>query len=178
MQSNQSGNKANLILVGFMGTGKTSVGKELATKLRMTFLDMDDIITDRAGKPISRIFAENGEPYFRTIERDLVKELSGKNNLVIATGGGIVLNNDNIKDFNLTGLVICLYATPETILTRVASDTSRPLLAGNDKMGKIMKLLESRRHLYESITHKIDTSDMTINEVVSTALKIYKTISK
>ncbi len=173
MQSNQSAKKPNLILVGFMGTGKTSVGRMLAEKLCMTFVDMDDIIVERAGKPISRIFAEDGETHFRKIERDLARELSGRNNMVIATGGGIVLNGDNIRDFGRTGLVICLCAKPETILERVEGDTSRPLLSGDDKMGRIMKILESRRHLYEAIPNRVDTTALSIGEVVESALKLY-----
>ncbi len=147
----------NIVLVGFMGTGKTTVGRLIAEKTGMPLLDMDSIIVERAGKPITQIFADEGEAYFRKLERELVQELAATEGNIISTGGGIVLNPDNIADFEKTGLVVCLLADAETVLDRVRHDTTRPLLAG-DKEAKIVELLESRKALYESIAHKIDVS--------------------
>jgi shikimate kinase len=157
--------RRNIVLVGFMGTGKTSVGQALAARLGMTFVDMDVVIQQRQGRPISKIFAENGEPFFRGLERELVRELSAKSGLVIATGGGIVLNPDNVRDFSTTGLVVCLWATPEAILKRLEGDTTRPLLQAADKMTKIRGILETRRPLYEAIPFRLDTSSLTVREV-------------
>jgi shikimate kinase len=150
-------NKQNIVLVGFMGTGKTTVGKLLAQHTGMPLIDMDALIEERAGKTINEIFAEDGEPHFRTLERELVKELAAEHNQIISTGGGIVLNPDNIADFEQTGLVVCLLASAETVLDRVRHDTSRPLLAG-DKEAKIIEILKARQPLYEAIEHKIDTN--------------------
>ena len=147
----------NIVLVGFMGSGKTTVGKLLAGKTGMPLLDMDSIIAERAGKSINDIFAQDGEPHFRALERALVRELADTEGHIISTGGGIVLNPANIADFERTGLVVCLLADAPTVLDRVRHDTTRPLLAG-DKETKILQLLESRKPLYESIAHKIDTS--------------------
>jgi shikimate kinase len=140
-----------------MGSGKTTVGELLSEKTGMPLLDMDTLIEERAGKTINDIFAKEGEAHFRSLERELVKELAAREGQIISTGGGIVLNPDNITDFEKTGLVVCLLADAETVLDRVRHDTSRPLLAG-DKAARIVELLESRRALYESITHRIDTS--------------------
>ena len=147
----------NIVLVGFMGSGKTTVGKLIAEATGMTLLDMDSIIEDRAGKSINEIFADEGEAHFRSLERSLAQELAATEGNIISTGGGIVLNAQNIADFEKTGLVVCLLADSETVLDRVKHDSSRPLLAG-DKESKIIQLLESRKTLYESIHHKIDTS--------------------
>lgn len=156
----------NIVLIGFMGTGKTTVGRLLAERGSMKFVDMDHIIEERAGKAISRIFAEDGEPHFRALERNLVRELSASRGLVIGTGGGVVLNADNVRDLGRSGKVVCLVAGPDVILRRLAGDTSRPLLAGDDKTEKILKLLESRRLLYDAIPLKVDTSSLTPMEVV------------
>lgn len=164
---------SNIVLVGFMGTGKTAVGKRLAERLNMTFLDMDDIIEERAGKSIPRIFAEDGEPHFRALERALVRELSEKTGLVIGAGGGVVLNPDNISDYSRTGLVVCLSATPEVILDRVAGDTARPLLAGDDKIKKIRNLLEFRRKFYDAIPCQIDTAELSIEQVADKVIAHY-----
>ncbi|MDH3981562.1 MAG: shikimate kinase [Kiritimatiellaceae bacterium] len=147
----------NIVLVGFMGSGKTTVGKLIAEKTGMPLLDMDALIEDRAGKSINEIFADDGEARFREYEREMAQELSAKEGQIMSTGGGIVLNPDNIADFEKTGLVVCLLADAETVLDRVKHDSSRPLLAG-DKETKILEILESRKHLYESISHSIDTS--------------------
>lgn len=149
--------KRNIVLVGFMGSGKTTVGRLIAEKTGMPLLDMDALIVERAGKSINDIFAEDGEPHFRALEREIAIELANGECQIVSTGGGIVLNPDNITDFEKTGLVVCLLADSETVLERVRHDSSRPLLAG-DKETKILELLESRKSLYASITHKIDTS--------------------
>lgn len=147
----------NIVLVGFMGTGKSSAGKNLAQKLGMEFLDMDDEIVRREGCSIPEIFRDRGEPAFRQLERALVVELAARRNLVISTGGGIVLNPDNIRDFSATGYVICLQAKPTSILARVGHDTNRPLLQGGDKLAKISELLAKRQPLYDAIPFQIDT---------------------
>jgi shikimate kinase len=166
--------KRNIVLVGFMGTGKSCVGKMLAQRLSMTFFDMDEVIVQREGKPIPRIFAEDGEPYFRSLERRLAKEFSSTQGLVIATGGGIVLNPDNIKDFSHTGLVVCLSASPKAILDRVGADTNRPLLAGGDKMKKIKDLLEKRQPRYAAIPTQVDTTGRSLEQVVDAILSLYR----
>lgn len=163
----------NIVLIGFMGTGKTSVGHALAERLGLTFVDMDAIIEEREARPITEIFATDGEPYFRTVERALVQELADQEGLVIGTGGGVVLNPDNINDFSATGLVVCLQAAPETILDRVAHDTTRPLLAGDDKMQKILGILEARKHLYDALPHQVDTDGLTVDEVAEKICDLY-----
>ena len=157
----------NITLIGFMGTGKTTVGKGVAEQLGMTFVDMDDVIEAREGRKISDIFETDGEPYFRQLERHLVLELSGKNNQVIATGGGVVLNPDNIRDYTMSGIVVCLTATPEVILERVAKESHRPLLEGDEKMNKILGILESRKDLYAAIPHQVDTTALSPDEVMA-----------
>jgi len=159
------GRRRNIALLGFMGTGKTTVGQLLATQFSMTFVDMDRIIEEKAGKPVSRIFEEDGEPHFRALERALVMELSAKQDLVIGAGGGVVLNPANVSDLSRSGLVICLTAAPEEILKRLSGDNKRPLLEGGEKAAKILKLLESRRALYESIPRRVDTTHLTPVEV-------------
>jgi shikimate kinase len=160
----------NIVLIGFMGTGKSRVGRLLAERLGYAFVDMDAMIEEREGRAISLIFAESGEPFFRALERALVQELAGKGNQVIATGGGIVLNADNIRDFSRTGLVVCLTAAPEVILSRVQHETHRPLLATGDKLSKIKELLVRRQPLYEAIPNRIETGDLTPEAVAARIL--------
>lgn len=164
----------NIVLMGFMGTGKTSVGKKLAATLNLRFVDMDQIIEERAGKPITRIFAEEGEPHFRSLERALVVELAAQGGQVIACGGGVVLNPDNIRDYSHTGLVVCLTATPELIFQRTARATHRPLLEQQDRFQRIVDLLEKRRVLYASIPHQVDTAARTADQVAEAILNLYR----
>ena len=165
-------NKRNIILVGFMGTGKTVTGRVLAERTGMTLVDMDSLIEERQKKTIPEIFTTAGEAAFRVMERELVKELSKKSGLIISTGGGIVLNPDNIADFEKTGLVVCLTASLETIFQRVANDTNRPLLAG-DKKTQIQALLAKRQPLYGAIAHRIDTDGLTAEETAQPILELY-----
>jgi len=165
---------SNIVLVGFMGTGKSSVGRRLAAMLGMRFVDMDDAIEQRAGKPIPRIFAEDGEPHFRALERALVADLSRQSGLIIATGGGVVLNPDNIRDFSAGGLVVCLWANAGTILARVGHETHRPLLAGDDKMANVRGLMDARRKLYEAIPLRVDTDTLSVDQAAERVLRLYR----
>lgn len=163
----------NIALVGFMGTGKSAVGRILARKLDREFIDMDTLIETRAGKAISAIFADEGEPAFRALERALVQELSAAGDRVIATGGGVVLNPDNLADFDRNSVVVCLLAQPETILERVARDTHRPLLEGDaDKAAAIRELLAKRQSLYEAIPLQVVTDHQTAQEVAQKVLAL------
>lgn len=157
----------NIVLVGFMGTGKTTIGRALADQLKRDFVDMDVELEARAGKPIPRIFAEDGEPVFRRMERDLVVELSRRSNLVIAAGGGIVLNPDNIHDFGATGHVVCLMAAPDEILRRVSDSNQRPLLEQGNKAERIRNLLQRRQPLYDLIPCQVDTTGKTVAEIIA-----------
>lgn len=162
--------KRNIILVGFMGTGKSVTGQLVAKQLKRTFVDMDAVIEERAGRKISEIFATDGEPHFRAMERELVRELSARENLVVATGGGVVLNPDNIADFSRTGLVICLTAKPDVILKRVSGESHRPLLENEDKSKAIRELLARREALYRAIPECIDTSLHTAEDTAAEVL--------
>jgi shikimate kinase len=118
----------NVILTGFMGTGKTTVGKEIARRMDRPFVDMDVEIEARAGKPIVRIFAEDGEATFRRMEAALCEELSGRRELVIATGGGALVDPSNRAFMVQSGTVVCLSCDASEILRRVGGNANRPLL--------------------------------------------------
>ena len=169
--------RSNIILVGFMGTGKSTVGRLVANRLGMEFVDMDPVIEDRTGRSIAAIFAEDGEARFRSLERALVTELAAREGLVIAAGGGIVLNTDNIRDFNHSGVVICLSAKPDILLQRVERETHRPLLEGGDKTKLLRERLEARRPLYNAISHQIDTTRLTPEAVADRVIALYREAS-
>ena len=162
--------KRNIVLVGFMGTGKTTVGRLLAEKTGMPLVDMDASIEERSGKSISDIFAQDGEQHFRALEREVVLELSAREGQIISTGGGIVLNPDNIADFEKTGLVVCLLADAETVLARVRHDSTRPLLAG-DKEAQIVELLQSRKQCQLTLKSQISLAHFGIFPLVGTAVE-------
>ncbi|MFH0953187.1 MAG: shikimate kinase [Verrucomicrobiota bacterium] len=167
-------NKTNIVLVGFMGTGKTATGRLVALRLERSMVDMDTMIEGRAGRKIMEIFARDGETRFRELERQLVVELSARKNLVITAGGGVVLNPDNIRDFGRTGVVICLKASPTAILQRVRSESHRPLLEGGDKARKLLELLEARKPLYEAIPLQIDTTHLSPESAAARVVEIYQ----
>jgi shikimate kinase len=164
----------NIALFGFMGTGKSAVAQMLARRLNIKWVDMDKIIEDRQGASIDKIFEKHGEAYFRTLERDLVKELILEKDIVVSTGGGVVLNHQNIEDFEKWGLCVCLNAAVQTIYDRVRHRHDRPLLKGQDPMKKIQDLLELRRPCYEKITIQVDTSSKSVHDVVETILGLVK----
>jgi len=166
--------RENIIISGFMGTGKSIVAEELARKLKMEFIDMDQIIEECQGMSISDIFARYGENYFREQENKLVKELSRKENIVIATGGGTLLSSDNIRILSQKGKIICLYADSQTIYNRVKRKNNRPLLNGENILGKINHLMKERKKIYDNIKWKIDTTNFTTQEVVDKIINLLK----
>ncbi len=155
----------NIVLVGFMGTGKSSVGKIVAETTGRKLVEMDALIEKQEGMMISAIFAGKGEKYFRDKERKVVQELSAKCGLVISTGGGVVLNAENIADFKKNGIVICLSATPETIFERVKNETHRPLLKTKDPLAKIKELLGVRAPFYARADVTITTDGKKIEQI-------------
>lgn len=164
--------KKNIALIGFMGTGKTVTGKILAEKTGMELMDMDSMIEERQQRSIADIFATDGQDAFRAMERELVQELAQKENLIISTGGGIVLNSDNISDLASSGLVVCLTASPNVIFDRLENDSTRPLLSG-DKKDQIGTILESRKALYNAIEHQINGDVLDPNGAADAILNLY-----
>ena len=146
--------KENIILTGFMGTGKTTVGRLLAGLLNYSFVDTDDLIEARYGRSIAQIFAESGEAAFRQMERDIAQGLAEQEGLVIATGGRLMLDPTNVKALGQNGRVFCLVATPEEIAARLARDNlhERPLLSAPDPGQRILELLQKRNHKYQQFT--------------------------
>ena len=155
----------NVILCGFMATGKSSVGKRLAELLGYRFLDMDAEIEAGAGMPISEIFASRGEAAFRRLESDMVQRLASHSGCVIATGGGTIADPDNLETLRQCGILITLEADPETILERAGSAGDRPMLSGNDRLGRITDLLAKRADAYARADWAIDTSGLSIDQV-------------
>lgn len=141
--------KDNIALIGFMGSGKTTIGKILAKYLDMKFIDTDKMISAQEKKSIPEIFAEKGEQYFRQLEREIVLHESMNNNVVISTGGGVIIDNENIKNLKETSFVVYLDCTIECIYNRVKNSKSRPLLNVDDMFEKIKELHDKRQLLYE-----------------------------
>ena len=156
----------NIILTGFMGTGKSAVGRRLARRLGMEYLDTDELIEEREGSKIYHIFEKKGEPYFRKVEAAMVREVSHLDNHVISTGGGVVLKDENIKALRRNGFIICLTANPEVILKRTERIQDRPLLNEPDPEKRIKELLRMRRAYYEKADFSIDTSKLPVEEIV------------
>jgi len=161
--------RRNLVLIGFMGTGKTTVGKLCARELDYAFCDSDAEIVQRAGKSIPEIFADEGEEAFRQYERETIADLAAQEGLVIATGGGAVLDSVNAEVLRETGTVVLLTAAPFVVLRRVGDARTRPLLASSDEdpKARIIALLRERRPLYERAAHfRVDTTHFSKNTIV------------
>jgi shikimate kinase len=156
----------NLALIGFMGTGKTSVGRVLAEHLQFEFLDTDELIQARASRTINDIFAQDGEPAFRAMECAVVKELAAREKLVISTGGGLPTNPANLEALKQHALVICLWSSPEKIWERVRHQSHRPLLHDPDPQKKIADLLAIREPFYKQADVLINTGLRSIREIV------------
>jgi len=161
--------KASIALIGFMGTGKTVVGKALAEKLGKEFFELDTLIEKKVGKTIPAIFKEDGEIAFREFEIEVIKEVSKERNAVIACGGGVVLNKINIDRLKKEAVIVYLTASPRVILRRTSRDSEgRPLLAIANPALTIRELLRFRRPFYERAADTtVDTSRLNIDSVVT-----------
>lgn len=161
----------NIVITGFMGTGKTEVGRILARRLGYAFLDADSIIEQEQNMSITEIFQRFGEAHFRDIESDVIRRLSEKDRVIISTGGGAVLREENMENLRKKGVIICLKASPETILKRTSNDSSRPLLQVEDPLKRIRELLEFRMPYYEKADIIVDTEGKNPVEVAEEIMK-------
>ncbi len=150
-----------------MGTGKSVVGRLLAQRLKRPFLDLDRQIEKECGKPIPRIFAEDGEAAFRRMEAEAARKAAALRRHVIATGGGIMTDEENVRALKSAGAVVCLTASPDVILKRTAlTAASRPMLAGGDPRRRIEELLQLRAPFYAKADFTVDTTDRSVEEIV------------
>ena len=163
----------NIYLVGFMGTGKTSVGCLLAKKKKWNFVDLDELIEFKEQRRIVDIFAYDGESYFRRIEKKALKDVAREKKFVVACGGGIVLDQHNIEVMKKSGTLICLTATSAEILKRVSANKDRPLLNVEKPAKRIELLLKMRAPYYLQADKVIETSGLSIKQVVERISKIF-----
>jgi len=163
----------NIVITGFMGTGKSTVGRLVAKITNRTFIDTDEIIVHRVGISIPEIFARDGEQCFRQMERDLCRYLAAQIELVISTGGGTLVDDANRALMVTSAFVFCLNATPQAILKRVGHNQDRPLLKGDWHA-----LMEKRRAAYGQIPYQVDTTDKKPEQVAEEILKLWQNASK
>ncbi|MGB3399843.1 MAG: shikimate kinase [Candidatus Deferrimicrobiaceae bacterium] len=169
------GTPRGAVLVGFMGAGKSSVGKVLARRLGAEFLDVDERIEDDAGKTVEEIFATEGEQAFRGRERMAIRDAVSVPGRVIATGGGSFLDDDNRKRLRAYAPVVLLDISPATALARLAGDTLRPLLSGEDREKAVTELMERRRPAYRKADFRVSTENLTAARV---AEKVFLLLSR
>ncbi len=165
----------NIVLIGFMGTGKSTIGIKLAERLKMQFIDMDREIEKLTGMTIPMLFKKHGEIRFRSEERLMSQKLGERSNLVIATGGGVVLNGENVEALKKSGVLICLDADPGVILDRVnRKKGSRPLLKKNLDIKDIEKMLNDREEYYSLADYRVDTSGKEMDKIVQEIIQLIK----
>ena len=170
----------NIVLIGFMGTGKTSVGHLLAVRLGCAFHDLDKKIEAWCGMTIPAMFEQHGEAYFRAREKEAVRAVSARMNLVIATGGGTVKDAENVALLRQNGILVALTADVDTILQRTAARGTRPVLDGadaGDRRAAVVRLLEERSSLYETADITVDTSGrapLEVAEYIVQATRIWR----
>jgi shikimate kinase / 3-dehydroquinate synthase len=169
--------ESNLVLTGFMGTGKTTVGQLIAQRLGRPFIDTDRWIEERAGKPVAAIFAEDGEDRFRAWEAEACHALSDPQGLIIATGGWTLGPPANRAALQRGGCVICLWAEPQAVLARLSGAADRPLLAGDDRATKVGDLLTQRAEVYRAFPWLIDTTKLDVAEVLLQVMALYGSVS-
>lgn len=165
----------NIALTGFMAVGKSVVGQRLAERLRRRFVDLDKAIEEAEGMRVEEIFGRKGESYFRALEKRKLKEVLGQEGQVIATGGGAVVDEENLRLLKEKSFLICLTAAPAMLLQRSGGAKGRPLLSGEDKERRIAELLRQREKCYAQADAHIDTTRLTVEEVVDKILKAIDT---
>ncbi len=156
----------NIVLTGMMGTGKTVVGRRLAQELNMKYISTDEMIEKDVGMAIPKIFQRRGEAYFRDVETKAVQCVAMLDNFVIDTGGGVVQRSENMEELERNGVIICLTASAEVILSRTSKTDYRPLLSVDDPKSEISKLLKKRKQFYKRCSRMIDTSNKGVEEIV------------
>lgn len=164
--------KRNIVIAGFMGTGKTTVGSEVARRLDREFYDTDQIVESQAGMSIAEIFDRYGEAHFREMERHVIENLlAGNNGVVIATGGGTLLSplDSHLMD---SGIVFCLSARVDVLKERMRASISRPLLKGKKAGASMSDLLRQRESQYKRFPHQIDTSDLSPEQAAGEIIRI------
>ena len=171
--------KNNLVLIGFMGTGKTSLGKMLANKLGCAFVDLDQKIEADNNMSIPDIFKTFGEAHFRRLERNAVNEVAQRRGIVIATGGGTVKDPNNVQALKENGIMICLTTSVDELLNRTAAQGERPVLDSHhknqgDRRAAIEKLLNDRQQFYDQADYKIDTTDWSPLKLVDDIMKMVR----
>jgi shikimate kinase len=154
-----------------MAVGKSVVGRRLARRLKRSFFDLDSAIEKREAMKVHEIFASKGEPYFRKVEKKLLRDALGSGGKVIATGGGAIMDEDNLRLLKETSLLVLLKAAPDTLLARASGGNKRPLLEGQDRFQKIKKLLSQREAAYSQAHISIDTEARSVNEVVEAIIR-------
>ena len=167
---------SNLALAGFMGTGKSTVGQIVAGMLRFEFIDTDVMIERIAQKRVPEIFASEGEAQFRAYECQVVEELQSRNSTVIATGGGLICNDENLASLKSHALVVCLWSSPETIYKRVAHQVHRPLLQVEDPKARIRQLLEERAPFYRQADVLLSTEFRSAREVATHVVHQFRSV--
>ena len=162
----------NIALTGFMAVGKSAVGRALARKLGRRFIDLDRLIEKTEGMTVRDIFDQKGESYFRQLEKKVLIGVLQCQGQVVATGGGVVMDEENLKVLRENSLLVCLTASPEVLLKRVGNGAKRPLLGGTDRRGRIEELLKLREKNYVQARVCVDTSDLTVNQVVEKIINL------
>lgn len=170
----------NIILTGFMGTGKSTIGRLVAAQLQRGFVDMDTLIEQRQGRPISQIFADEGEPYFRQLEADLCRELAARRGLVIATSGGALAPEQNLAVMERSGPVICLDCESEALWQRIGHSEDRPMLVerDEDRFARLVALLEQRAPAYGRIEHHLDVTRLSPEEAARQVCELVEEAEK
>jgi shikimate kinase len=160
----------NIVLTGFMGTGKSSVGRALARRLGYRFVDLDEMIENEAGIAIKEIFAQHGEPHFRSLETAMIERLEAESNLVVSTGGGAVISPKNRHRMRQAGKIVNLTASTEAIQSRLKNDRGRPLLSDDKSLEKIAAMLAERESFYADADIRIDTTNKKIEDIAAVIL--------
>ena len=156
----------NIVLIGFMGAGKSTISDYLSTMFAMEVVEMDQLIAEREGMSISDIFETYGEEYFRNMETNLLIEMQEKKNVIISCGGGVAMRERNVAEMKKNGRVVLLTAHPQTILDRVKDSDDRPLLNGHKNVEYIEQLMEARREKYEAAADiVVDTDNKTVLQI-------------
>ncbi|AWI10675.1 shikimate kinase [Ereboglobus luteus] len=164
----------NLYLVGFMGTGKTTVGRAIAYRLGAKLIDVDATIEREQGKPVSKIFEEDGEPVFRKLERDFIESGHPARGCIVACGGGLVVQPGMLELLDSRGVVICLHASLETVLKRTRHSKSRPLLNVEDPLARMREIYSVREPIYRKAGTLLLTDNRSLPDVIAHAMRVYK----